>query len=143
MMKRRDVLAIGGAALLAPLARSAYAATPLAFTELYVRETVLSPAVEGLAGQVVEMTGYMAPPLKAEASFFVLTAAPMATCPFCETEMQWPDDIVLVLTPRLITAVPFNRPIVVRGTLDTGFEIDPDTGFVSLLRLEGASFERA
>ena len=76
-------------------------------------------------------------------NFFVLTATPMATCPFCETEALWPDDIVLVLTARLVGAVPFNRPIVVRGTLATGFEVDPETGFVSLVRLTNASFERA
>ena len=63
----------------------------------------------------------MAPPLKAEATFFVLTSMPMAICPFCETEAQWPDDIVLVLTDEPISAVPFNRPIRVSGTLETGF----------------------
>ncbi|MCW5718800.1 MAG: hypothetical protein KIS68_13315 [Bauldia sp.] len=143
-MKRRDVLALGAAAaFFVPLSRSAFAATPLAFTDLYEREAQLSPLALGLTGDVVEMTGYMAPPLKAQASFFVLTASPMATCPFCETEAQWPDDIVLVLTSTIITAVPFNRPIIVRGRLDTGFEIDAETGFVSLIRLENASFERA
>jgi hypothetical protein len=144
MMKRRDVLALGAAAaFFVPLARSAFAATPLAFAELYERDAQLSAAALGLTGSSVEMTGYMAPPLKAEANFFVLTATPMATCPFCETEAQWPDDIVLVLTARLVGAVPFNRPIVVRGTLATGFEVDPETGFVSLVRLTNASFERA
>lgn len=142
-MKRRDVLALGAAAFFVPLARSAFAATPLAFTELYEREAQLSAAALGLTGAMVEMTGYMAPPLKAEAAFFVLTAAPMATCPFCETEAQWPDDIVLVLTSTLVTAVPFNRPIIVRGTLATGFEVDPETGFVSLIRIENATFSRA
>lgn len=143
-IERRDVLALGGAAaFFEPLARSAFAATPLAFTELYERGAQLSPAVQNLAGATVEMTGYMAPPLKAPASFFVLTGSPMAMCPFCETEAQWPDDIVLVLTATLVIAVPFNRPIMVRGTLDTGFKIDPGTGFVSLIRLENASFTRA
>jgi len=141
-INRRNLIALGGAALLMPLSRVALAATPLAFGELYLRETELSPTTEALAGQAVEMRGYMAPPLKAEANFFVLTSAPMATCPFCETEAQWPDDIVLVLTERAVTAAPFNRPIIVRGTLDTGFEIDPHTGFLSLIRLVDASFQR-
>ncbi len=66
---RRDVLVLGGAAaLFLPLARSAFAATPLAFTELYEREAQLSATALGLTGTAVEMTGYMAPPLKAEAA---------------------------------------------------------------------------
>lgn len=143
MIKRREFLALGAAASFLPMARRAFAATPLAFAELYEREAQLSATALGLSGAAVEMTGYMAPPLKAEAAFFVLTATPMATCPFCETEAQWPDDIVLVLTPGLVTAVPFNRPILVRGTFETGFSVDPETGFVSLVRLRNASFERA
>ncbi|MGD9739541.1 MAG: hypothetical protein AB7O56_08350 [Bauldia sp.] len=132
--------AAGGALVTAP--RLAFAATPLAFSDLYQRETVLTPLAEGLAGQPVQMTGYMAPPLKAEASFFVLTAQPMAVCPFCETELQWPDDIVLVLTSGVISAVPFNRPIRVEGVFETGFTTDPETGFVSFLRITNASFQR-
>lgn len=143
MLNRRGFIltaAAGGALLAAP--RLAFAATPLAFSDLYQRETVLTPMAQGLAGQPVVMTGYMAPPLKAEASFFVLTAQPMAVCPFCETEMQWPDDIVLVLTNGITSAVPFNRPIRVEGVFETGFETDPETGFVSFLRISNASFQR-
>ena len=32
--------------------------------------------------------------------FFVLTSMPMAVCPFCETEAQWPDDIVSCSSAR-------------------------------------------
>lgn len=143
MPARRNAIAVFlvAAGLAAGLSRAA-ADTPLAFSQLYVREAELSQTTLDLTGQVVEMTGYMAPPLKAEARFFVLTKTPMAVCPFCETEVQWPDDIVLVLTTGVIAAIPFNRPIRVRGILATGFEIDPETGFVSLIRLENASFER-
>ena len=66
----------------------------------------------------------------------MLTRSPMAVCPFCETEMQWPDDIVLVLTDEAIGATPYNVRIRVTGRLDLGFEKDPETGFVSLIRLE-------
>jgi hypothetical protein len=66
----------------------------------------------------------------------------MSFCPFCEKEAEWPDDLVLVLTEEPISVVPFNFPIEVRGTLDLGFEKDPDTGFVSLVRLENARYER-
>jgi hypothetical protein len=123
-----------------PTARAAV--TPVGFDDLYDRETVLTAKLEALNGQDVEMVGYMAPPLKAEAAFFVLTRSPMAVCPFCETEMQWPDDIVLVLTDEILSAVPYNVRIRVRGRLDLGFEKDKATGFVSLIRLESAEFER-
>jgi hypothetical protein len=142
MLSRRNLLFGLGAASLLSAVRAAQASEPLAFSELYEREAVLSPKIGALGGREVEMVGFMAPPLKAEAYFFVLTSVPLSVCPFCETEAQWPDDIVLVLTDEPISAVPFNRPIRVRGVLDTGFEKDADTGFVSLIRLVDATFER-
>jgi hypothetical protein len=146
MIPRRQFLhwSLGGAAFgLAGLSHtSAVAAVQIGFDDLYERETVLTDRIQELKGEIVEMRGYMAPPLKAEAKFFVLTRTPMAVCPFCETEMQWPDDIVLVLTEDVSSAVPFNVPIRVTGQLDLGFETDPETGFVSLIRLEAAEFER-
>jgi hypothetical protein len=145
MIRRRDALKIGGAGLALPVVglRPALAVPRLDFSDLYVREMELTAIVQAIAGQRVEMFGFMAPPLKAEASFFVLTSVPMATCPFCETEAQWPDDIVLVLTRNIINAVGFNRPIRAEGVLDLGFETDAETGFVSLIRLEDARFELA
>ena len=119
------------------------AAAEVGFDDLYERETVLTEQLQKLAGEIVEMSGYMAPPLKAEASFFVLTRSPMAVCPFCETEMQWPDDIVLVLTDDVLAAVPYNVRIRVTGKLDLGFEKDSETGFVSLIRIKSAEVERA
>lgn len=125
-----------------PLRPARATATTVGFDDLYERETVLTAKVQSLNGHDVEMVGYMAPPLKAEAAFFVLTRSPMAVCPFCETEMQWPDDIVLVLTDEPITAIPYNIRIRVSGRLDLGFEKDDATGFVSLIRLKAANFER-
>lgn len=141
-LNRRGFVVGTATLLLAATSASAVAATELTFGELYAGDAVLADKCRALSGSPVEMTGFMAPPLKAEASFFVLTSMPMAVCPFCETEAQWPDDIVLVLTDEPVSAVPFNRPIRVRGTLETGFEKDPDTGFVSLIRLVDAEFER-
>jgi hypothetical protein len=141
-LNRRGFVVGSATLLLAATGASAVAATELTFGELYAGDAVLADKCRALSGSPVEMTGFMAPPLKAEASFFVLTSMPMAVCPFCETEAQWPDDIVLVLTDEPVSAVPFNRPIRVRGTLETGFEKDPDTGFVSLIRLVDAEYER-
>lgn len=143
MITRREALLLTGAfAAGLPFSARAESADKLAFNELYEAETQLTQKCRDLSGKRVTMTGFMAPPLKAKASFFVLTGVPMATCPFCETEAQWPDDIVLVLTETEITAAPFNRPITVSGTLETGFEKDEETGFVSLIRLVDADYER-
>ena len=143
MIARRRFLKTVLAAASALIGLPARAAdVSIGFQDLYEREAVLTEKVQALQGQPVEMRGYMAPPLKAEAAFFVLTRTPMAVCPFCETEMQWPDDIVLVLTEEPISAAPYNVPIQVTGTLDLGFEKDPETGFVSLIRLEGARYDR-
>lgn len=143
MSANRRELVLGAATLLLAVGSgSALAATELTFGDLYAGDAILADKCKALSGQPVEMTGFMAPPLKAEASFFVLTSMPMAVCPFCETEAQWPDDIVLVMTDEPVSAVPFNRPIRVRGTLQTGFAKDAETGFVSLIRLVDAEFER-
>jgi hypothetical protein len=81
---------------LATAARNARAETDsIDFKELYVRGTEPTEKTLSLAGKRVTMQGFMAPPLKADADFFVLTKMPMAVC-FCDTTMDWPDDIVLV-----------------------------------------------
>ena len=77
------------------------AATPeLSFDELYSGGGVLglqfSDKVKGLSGQRVTIKGFMAPPLKAEAAFFVLTREPVALCPFCQSDADWPDNILVV-----------------------------------------------
>ncbi|MBN9060360.1 MAG: hypothetical protein J0H21_14385, partial [Rhizobiales bacterium] len=91
-ISRRDALLGGLAALAAPVipARPALAALPaLTFDELYGSVGVLgltfSDKVKQLAGKAVTMRGFMAPPLKAEAAFFVLTEIPMSLCPFCSS----------------------------------------------------------
>lgn len=143
MLSRRSFLfGIGVAGLFFAVPTAEATEAELLFNELYERDAVLTDKCRDLSGQPVTMTGFMAPPLKAEARFFVLTGVPMAVCPFCESEAQWPDDIVLVMTDTAISAIPFNRPIRVRGVLETGFVKDPETGFVSLIRLVDAEFER-
>lgn len=137
-----------GAACLPLLARQAAAdAAALTFDELYGKVSVLglafSDKVKGLAGRSVSMRGFMAPPLKAEARFFVLTARPMALCPFCSTDADWPDDIVVVYLDEAQTFEQANALIEVSGRLEAGSWTDPETGFVSLLRIVGASFGTA
>lgn len=87
------------------------------------------------------MKGFMAPPLKAEANFFVLTEIPMSLCPFCSSDADWPDNILVVYLAEKQTFVQYNAPIEARGMLEYGSWVDPETGFVSQLRLRGAAFE--
>ena len=129
-----------------PLLLSARAARAedLTFDELYSRIGVLgfefSDKVKRLAGQTVSIHGFMAPPLKAEAAFFVLTEIPMAICPFCSSDSDWPDNILVVYLDEKQTFVQSGQTIEVSGTLEFGSWTDPETGFVSQLRLRGASF---
>lgn len=141
-MNRRIFLASVAAFSFAGVAK---AGDTLTFDELYGKVSVLglafSDKVKALGGKTVSMRGFMAPPLKAEAKFFVLTEIPMALCPFCSSDADWPSNIVVVYIDEMTTFVPPSKLIEVTGTLEVGSWTDPDTGFVSLLRLVHSSFE--
>ena len=149
-ISRRRLL--GASALLAfvPLVPVVASAASLAseasldFEELYGKVSPLglsfSDKVKSLAGKPVTMRGFMAPPLKAEANFFVLTQIPMSICPFCSTDADWPDNIVVVYLESAQTFEQANALIAVSGKLDVGSWTDPETGFVSLLRITDADF---
>lgn len=138
-MKRRQFLSLAPALIAAPTVLRAQEGT-LKLRELYEGRDFSQLALD-LEGETVTVDGYMAPPLKADIRFFVLTKIPMAVCPFCETEAEWPDNILAVYTRRDFNVVPFNRGIEVTGELSMGSYRDPDTGFLSLVRLENARFE--
>lgn len=119
----------------------------LFFDQLYasfgVRGLTFSATVLANAGKQVALTGYMAPPLKAEATFFVLTREPMAICPFCQSDADWPVDIVVVTMRAATPLVSAGTRVTVTGRLDVGSFTDPETGFVSQLRIVDAEFRRA
>lgn len=114
----------------------------LNFEDMYAGATseglILSDSLLSLNGQNVTMQGYMAPPLKPTINFFVLTETPMAICPFCSTDADWPSDIVVVYMDDSVTALPYDQDITVSGQLEVGSYVDGETGFVSLVRLRGA-----
>ena len=149
-ISRRDglVLLAGGlvAGGLAGLCATPVLARPadLSFDELYSSFSALglefSAKVKQLTGQDIRIRGFMAPPLKAESNFFVLTEIPMALCPFCSTDADWPDNILVVYLDRRQTFTDPNQRIEVRGRLERGSWTDPETGFVSQLRLRDARF---
>jgi hypothetical protein len=113
---------------------------PIKMRDLYDKDLSFSDLATSLEGQRIVVDGFMAPPLKADASFFVLTKKPMAVCPFCETSADWPDDILAVYTKRTVDVTPFNVRIVVTGVLELGDWKDPDTGFLSRVRLTDAKY---
>ncbi len=137
---------LGAAALGTGLARAADAPATLRFDELYAGMSPagvrFSAAVLGLKGKTVQLRGYAAPPLRADAKFMVLTRQPMAVCPFCASDADWPLDIVVVYC-REPSLVPGGQPMLARGRLDVGGRVDADTGFVSQLRLVDAELTRA
>jgi hypothetical protein len=132
--------AMVAAVVVLPGARTS-AAERIKIRDLYKTQAEFSERALALANSEVEVPGFMAPPLKPDATFFVLTKLPMAVCPFCNDGADWPTDIVLVRLKREQDWVDFNRPIVVTGTLELGIEIDEETGFVSKVRLTDAAYE--
>lgn len=145
-MQRRQFLVASVATLLVPhLARADTPAGdgPVRMRDLYNKDLTFSDYAKEREGERIAVEGFMAPPLKAESNFFVLTKRPMAVCPFCESEAQWPDDILAVYTQRIIDQVPFNVKIVTNGKLELGTYKDPELGFVSRVRLADAVYERS
>lgn len=147
MLTRRGLLAASALALTPALARAADAPEVFTFDTLYksfgVLGGVYSDRLVAAKGQVISITGYMAPPLKAESNFFVLTREPMAICPFCQSDSDWPADIMVVYLEGASPLVAAGVRVSVTGRLEIGSWTDPETGFVSQLRLRDASYRRA
>lgn len=120
-------------------------AQTLSFDDMYAGASaeglILSNTLKNANGTTVTMQGYMAPPLKPSINFFVLTQEPMAVCPFCSTDADWPSNIVVVYLENPVTALPYDQTITVTGTLSVGSYVDSETGFVSLVRINNAQVE--
>jgi hypothetical protein len=120
------------------------AADKLNWDELYKNQGIMglsfTDKVQSLQGDTVVIKGFMAPPLKAMGDFFVLTRDPVALCPFCQSDADWPADIIVVYLNDSVIFTPNNRSIEVQGILQVGSWTDANTGFVSRLRLVGATF---
>ncbi len=140
-MQRRAFLTAGlGAITATALPGTSLGEDVIKLRDLYARDGSASDLALSREGQRITVDGFMAPPLQAESQFFVLTRIPMAVCPFCETEADWPADILAVYTKRIVDVVPFNRRIQSRGVLELGPYRDPDTGFLSMVRLNDAVY---
>jgi len=72
----------------------------------------------------------------------VMTKEPVSLCPFCQSDADWPSDIVVVYLQRGTSLTSNTEPIEVSGTLEVGSRTDQKTGFVSLLRIVEARLRR-
>lgn len=120
-------------------------AEELSFDEIYSGYSAdgltFSDKTLSLEGGTVTVSGYMAPPLTPTIHFIVLTEVPMSVCPFYSSDADWPDNIIVVKVDDPITALPYDTPITVTGTLEIGSETDEETGFVSQLRVHADSID--
>ena len=101
---------------------------------------ILSDMLVSLDGQEVTMEGYMAPPLKAEIDYFVLTSVRLEFCPFCSTAADWPTDIAVVYLMNDSIEVT-TEPLRITGRLEVGQSQDAETGMVSLVRIYAEEIE--
>jgi hypothetical protein len=117
----------------------------LGFKEIYATVGAiglrLAERARGLAGEPVRIRGYMAPPDLERSGFFVLTRAPVITCPFCDPGTSWPDDVVLALLEQESAFIDPAQPIEVVGELELGGKLDPSTGAIRLVRLRHARWQ--
>lgn len=143
MKRRHFILGALSCPAIATASIPAMAEDTIKLRDLYNKDLSFSDYALAREGQRVSISGFMAPPLKAETKFFVLTNRPLAVCPFCETEAEWPDDILAIYAKRIIEVISFNTRIVTRGQLALGAFTDPETKFVSRVRLVDAVFERS
>ena len=145
-MKRRNFLAALFFSAMAPVAAvKAASDLKLGFEEMYEGNPILglqfSQKLKSFSDKTVSVEGFMAPALKPEADFLVMTREPVSLCPFCNSDQDWPDNIIVVYLSKKQEFVQPNRPIVVTGRLELGSFTDKETGFVSLVRLVDATFE--
>ena len=140
-MQRRQWIVSTTAACL-PLAAWAEPVPRIRMFELYQPDLTFSDLAKRLKGKPVVIQGFMAPHLKVESEFFVLSNSPVETCPFCASEDQWIDTIIFVRMKKRQEAVSPGALIQVTGVLEIGPQTDKATGFVSRVRLADATFQR-
>ncbi len=98
----------------------------------------LSPKIKALDGKMVQLEGYMAPPLKLGLDWFQLTALPVGSCAFCSGASDWTPDIALVYVEGADDGAEMLftwAPLKVVGELHIGENVDIETGMVSLVRI--------
>src|SRR5688500_16434204 len=138
MINRRSCLLAGVTFALAAPAMAAV--QRIRMFELYSEDDQFSPLANELKGKRVSIQGFMAPHLKVDSDFFILSNTPVETCPFCASEGDWIDSIIFVRMRTKQEAIDPGTLILVEGTLEVGPARDEATGFVSKVRLTNAEF---
>ncbi len=136
---RRRLVANGLLGVASDAAWAATAAEAIDWEDLFASTGLFGieiGAAGAFADQVVELPGFMSPPMDQAADYFVLTRSPLPDCPFCAPTASWPDDIVVVRIPAPGVDIddPM-RPVMVRGVLDLGELAGPLPGMTSHARL--------
>ncbi len=136
------VLALAASAFLPAVSRGADPVAELKFSEFFINDfsNEFSDKLKSLAGKPVAVRGFLAPPLKADAKFVVLTRDPVALCQFCDSDESWPQDIMVVYLRDV--RIELGSKIRMSGVLDIGSKTDANTGFVSQIRLVNAEMVR-
>jgi len=143
MVNRREFgLGLAALPLLGVASPALAAPTRIRMGQLYDydNDMAYSELAHTLAGTEVELQGFMAPHLKVDSEFFILSNQPVETCPFCESEDAWIDTIIFVVMRERQEAINPGLLIWTRGILDIGTAVDEATGFVSRVRLLDADF---
>jgi hypothetical protein len=144
-------LALLAAALVLLPAGPAAAAAParIRFADFYAGETYqaapgmtpsfkLTPRIQSLDGQRVEILGFMDGVLPRDGMFFMLLKEPLIGCPFHSMDFDWGSFAPVFL--RKGTSY-IDGPIKVTGRLEVGKKLD-ETGFVSYVRIYDATLTR-
>ncbi len=71
----------------------------------------------------------------------MLTRSSMHVCPYCNSDTNWPIDIIVAHTKGTAPTPNPATPINVIGTLELGPKLDPVTGMVSNVRLTDSVVE--
>lgn len=127
------------------MSEPALAADEVQFRDLFFQGGKPSPKAERMAGQVVTLSGFLAPPPEETSPFLVLVGVPVAKCPYCATEddeEQLPFVLVYPDTPFDRAGVRARTRIRVQGRVETGEQYDPTFGLPNSVRIIAAQIER-
>lgn len=148
-MERRTFISLATAGLVggAPLSKvlGAEDALPLDLATLYETDGSgglnFAPHVLAAVSRLVVVTGYVAPHLQPGAPFHLVSHIPLSACPHCLGNRTLPKGTVAFYPLRANGASyePGADPVALKGYLELGAKVDPQTGFVTTIRLRGTS----
>jgi hypothetical protein len=129
---------------------SAAATTRITFADFFASENTyqagigmepqleISPRLESMNGERIEIFGFMDALLPPDGSFFILLREPFLTCPFHANDFDWAG----ITTVFVDGSTPYiGGPVRVEGRLGVGRDRD-GTGLVSYIRIYDARVSR-